>query len=297
MPSIFYTQCPVCFSHNFTYIFDVKDYTVSKKHFEILHCKSCNARFTQNIPDINEIGAYYKSEEYISHTNSGKGIINSLYKAVRVRTLKQKAGLVKKYTGLRSGSLLDVGCGTGSFLKTMQQKGWEVLGLEPDADARNIAFKNNGIRAKPSHELFSLLEHDFNAITLWHVLEHVHPLHEYIVQMRNLLAPGGVIFIAVPNFTSKDARVYGKYWAGYDVPRHLYHFSPKAMEMLLKQHGLKIEKMLPMWFDSFYVDMLSSKYISGKVNYISAGLRGAASNINALGNVKECCSVIYVVKK
>ena len=114
--------------------------------------------------------------------------------------------------------------------------------------------------------------------------------------MKRLLSANGVLFIAVPNYTSKDAEAYGAYWAGYDVPRHLYHFSPKAMDKLMQQHGLKIEKMLPMWFDSFYVDMLSSKYKSGKINYLSAGLHGLASNINAMGKVEECCSVIYVIK-
>ncbi|MCH5683767.1 class I SAM-dependent methyltransferase [Niabella sp. W65] len=128
------------------------------------------------------------------------------------------------------------------------------------------------------------------------MLEHVHTLHEYVARMKSLLAPGGVLFIAVPNYTSKDAKVYGAYWAGYDVPRHLYHFSPQAMHTLVQQHGLKINEMLPMWFDSFYVDMLSSKYKSGKVNYLSAGLHGLASNINAMGNTRECCSVIYVIK-
>ena len=297
MPPVHYTQCPVCRSDAMHPVFHVKDYTVSGKEFEIVHCNVCSARFTQDVPDINEIGAYYKSDDYISHTNTTKGLINRLYQRVRMRTMKQKAGIVKKYTGLPAGNLLDIGCGTGTFLHTMQQQGWQVAGLEPDADARTIGKEQYGINAKPSHELFSLEPESFNAITLWHVLEHVHTLHEYVTQMKNLLAPQGVLFIAVPNYISKDARVYGKYWAGYDVPRHLYHFSPKAMEMLMQQHQLKIVKMLPMWFDSFYVDMLSSKYQSGKINYISAGLHGLASNIHAVGNVEACCSVIYVIKK
>lgn len=297
MPVIHYTHCPVCNSEILVPALVVKDYTVSKEEFTILHCDSCTLRFTQDVPDVNEIGAYYKSEDYISHTNTKKGLVNTLYQNVRVRTMKKKAAIVKKYTALNTGKLLDIGAGTGTFLSTMKNQNWQVTGLEPDADARAVAKSLYGIDTDPSHYIYSLPINNYDAITLWHVLEHVHPLHEYIVQMRNLLTENGVLLIAVPNYTSKDAKVYGRYWAGYDVPRHLYHFSPHAMEMLLQQHGLNIARILPMWFDSFYVDMLSSKYKSGKTNYISAGLHGLASNIHALGNVQECCSVIYVVKK
>ncbi|MCH5599320.1 class I SAM-dependent methyltransferase [Niabella ginsengisoli] len=295
MPDIHYSHCPVCQSGDLQQVFDVKDYTVSSRKFEVVHCNSCTLRFTQSVPDVNDIGQYYKSEDYISHSNTSKGLINKLYQQVRVRTMKQKAGIVKKFTGVAGGKLLDIGCGTGTFLHTMLQEGWDVDGLEPDADARAVAMQQYGINTKPSHELFSLDAGSFNAITLWHVLEHVHPLHEYVIRMKELLAENGVLFIAVPNYTSKDAKTYGEFWAGYDVPRHLYHFSPKSMKTLMQQHGLKIEKMLPMWFDSFYVDMLSSKYKTGQINYLSAGLRGLASNLNAVGNVEECCSVIYVI--
>lgn len=297
MPVIHYTKCLVCQSDNLQKIFTVKDYTVSGKEFDIVHCNACSFRFTQNVPVADEIGQYYKSENYISHTNTSKGLINKLYQKVRVRTMKQKAAIIKKHTGLQLGNLLDVGCGTGTFLHTMKQQGWKVSGLEPDADAREIASKEYDIQPLPPQFLFSLDAGSFNAITLWHVLEHVHTLHEYLEQLKNLLAKNGTLFIAVPNYTAKDADAYGKYWAGYDVPRHLYHFSPNSMQLLMAQHGMKVTKMLPMWFDSFYVDMLSSKYKSGKINYLSAGLHGLASNINAIGNVEECCSVIYLIKK
>ncbi|GAB3428219.1 class I SAM-dependent methyltransferase [Niabella aquatica] len=296
MPVIHYTHCPVCTSDKLQPVFKVKDHTVSGKEFEVMHCNNCTLRFTQDVPVLEEIGPYYKSEDYISHTNTSKGLINRLYQRVRVRTMKQKADAVKKFTGLNAGNLLDIGSGTGTFLHTMRRQGWRVSGLEPDADARELAKREYGIEANPSHLLFSLDPGSFNAVTLWHVLEHVHALHEYVAQMKKLLAPNGVLFIAVPNYTTKDAGVYGKYWAGYDVPRHLYHFSPKAMQILMAQHGLKVVKMLPMWFDSFYVDMLSSKYKTGKINYASAVLHGLASNINAIGNVEECCSVIYIVR-
>ncbi|MBX2921436.1 MAG: class I SAM-dependent methyltransferase [Chitinophagaceae bacterium] len=296
MPNISYTSCPICKAENFESVFYVKDYTVSGREFEIVHCKSCGVRLTQNVPGENEIGAYYKSADYISHNHNSKGLISQLYRKVRNYTVKQKAGIIKKYTKLSEGSLLDIGCGTGAFIYTMAQLRWNVTGLEPDADARNTAKALYGIETLSSDCLFSLPADSFNAITLWHVLEHVHRLHENVAQMKRLLTKDGVIFIAVPNYTCQDARVYGKYWAGYDVPRHLYHFSPHAMEVLMQQHNLKVVKKLPMWFDSFYVDMLSSKYKNGSVHYIAAGMHGLMSNINALRKREECCSLIYVVK-
>lgn len=295
--TIHYAHCPVCSSDRIANVFPVKDHTVSGSLFEVMECGHCTLRFTQDVPTQEHIGAFYKSDEYISHTNTSKGLVNNLYQRVRNVTMKQKTALLKKYTGLQKGTLLDVGCGTGNFLHAMQTQGWNVTGLEPDADARDLANRLHGLKVLPSHEIFGLRPDSFNAITMWHVLEHVHQLHEYVGQLKNLLTPAGKLFIAVPNYTSRDAKTYGKFWAAYDVPRHLYHFSPQSVEVLMKQHGLKVIKFLPMWFDSFYVGLLSSKYKSGATKFVSAGLHGLSSNINAVGNVKECSSVIYVIEK
>jgi SAM-dependent methyltransferase len=294
---IHYQQCPVCGSPQMQPVFSVKDFTVSRKEFPIMECEHCSLRFTQDIPDMEDIGAYYKSDDYISHTNTSKGFVNSLYQKVRLRTIKQKVALIKKYTGLSTGNILDVGCGIGTFLHAMKQAHWHITGLEPDADARRLSKELYGLETRPSHELFAFPHHDFNAITMWHVLEHVHDLHAYVEQLKNLLTATGKLVIALPNYTSRDAQVYKQFWAAYDVPRHLYHFSPQSVDVLMQHHDLKVIKRLPMWYDSFYISLLSSKYKHGKQGTVSAGLHGVASNLNALGNVKECSSVIYIIEK
>ena len=294
---IHYTGCPICNSALIQEQLTAKDHTVSQNDFSIWHCNACTARFTQDVPGQDAIGAYYASENYISHSNTKKGIINSLYHLVRKRTLGLKRRLVINGVGMMKGAILDIGCGTGAFLNTMKEANWTLTGLEPDGVARTKAAELYNIHPLESGKLFELSTGSFNAITMWHVLEHVHELHAYIKQIAELLTTNGKLFIAVPNYTSKDAATYKGYWAAYDAPRHLYHFSPQSMEKLLSQHGLKLAAVKPMWFDSFYVSMLSEQYKNGKGNIIRAFFNGFISNVKAWGNTKNCSSVIYVVSK
>lgn len=290
-------ECPVCKSKNLTFVIKATDYTVSHKNFEIWQCNLCTLRFTQSVPDKAAIAAYYKSENYISHSNTDKGFINSLYHKVRKRTLLSKRKLIEAITAIKKGEILDIGCGTGSFLHVMQQAGWSITGLEPDETAIAKAKELYGLNIQSPETLFKLAPATFDAITMWHVLEHVHELEEYLIQLKLLLKPGGRLFIAVPNYTSYDESVYRQYWAAYDVPRHLYHFSPDAMMKLLAAHQLKLISIKPMWFDSFYVSMLSEKYKTGKNNFIKAFWVGLNSNIKALRNKEKCSSVIYIAGK
>ncbi len=294
---VHYTLCPVCAGADIHPVLEARDYTVSHELFEIWECTTCTLRFTQKVPHEQAIGAYYKSENYISHSNTKKGLVNGLYHWVRKRTLVKKRKLVQAFTGLKKGSLLDIGSGTGAFLAEMQQNEWTVTGLEPDAGAREVAKKSYGLTLDTSPALFSLPPQQFDAITLWHVLEHVHALSAYMTQLKKILKDKGKIFIAVPNYTSSDAVIYQQYWAAYDVPRHLYHFSPTAMQQLVEKQGMKIQAYKPMWYDSFYVALLSSKYKNKKMNLPAAFWNGLRSNMKAFRDVKKCSSVIYVISK
>jgi len=292
---ILYDACPCCGQKNIVSVLSAEDYTVSHQRFEIWECKDCTLRFTQKIPGINEIGSYYQSENYISHSDTSKGFINKLYHKVRSRTLIKKRNMIKKVTAKSEGSILDVGCGTGAFLNTMQRSGWQITGLEPDETARKKAKELYGLDLEPPEKLFSLPATSFDAITMWHVLEHVHELHRYIETLKNLLKPGGKLFIAVPNYTSYDAKVYKEFWAAYDVPRHLYHFSPASMRKLLSMHNMEVISIEPMWYDSFYVSMLGEKYKNGSSNILKALIKGGVSNLKAFSDKGKCSSIIYVI--
>lgn len=296
MSLVHYTQCPVCNSTKIDPLLKVKDFSVSGEEFVIWQCADCTLRFTQDVPDENTIGPYYASPDYISHSNTDKGLLNKVYQRVRKFTLVQKAQLIISYTK-QTGNILDVGAGIGAFLSVMKEKGWSVKGIEPDNVARKNAEQLFRLTLQEPSELFLLKQNSYDAITLWHVLEHVHDLHPYVEQLKNLLTAEGKIFIAVPNYTSTDAAAYRNYWAAYDVPRHLYHFTPKSIEKLASLHGLKLEAKKPMWFDAFYISLLSSKYYRGRTSWISAGWNGLRSNLAALTNKDRCSSVIYILSK
>lgn len=289
------THCPVCNSNAFDKDLVCKDHTVSQEFFQLVVCQSCKFKFTNPRPENTVIGDYYKSEDYISHSNTKKGVISKLYHLVRNYTLKKKLALVRKYVS--HGTILDYGCGTGMFLNVCRQNGWETIGMEPDSGARQIAA---GMDVKVYPDKKTLLEgnskQQFDAISLWHVLEHVTDLDDTLNFFRESLTKDGALFIAVPNHTSYDAKLYKENWAAYDVPRHLYHFDVATISLLMQRFNFSLVETLPMKFDSFYVSMLSEKYKTGKINYITAFVNGFKSNLKAK-SATGFSSVIYVFKK
>ncbi len=290
--------CPLCAHNEIQFNLHCVDYSLTHDTFDIYTCKNCNFHFTYPVPSKSGIIPYYDFPDYISHTDAKEGWLNKIYHLVRKHTLSQKTNWIQSLFPGQKGSLLDVGAGTGSFASAMEKKGWKVTALEPDAGTREKAFAINHINLLPTDIMFDLPENAYDVITLWHVLEHVHDLSEYMEAFNALLKPNGRLIIAVPNHTSFDAGFYKKYWAAYDVPRHLYHFSPNSMHLLCKQFQLTINQYKPMWFDSFYVSLLSEKYKkTGLFGILRAGTIGLISNIAALFNHKKASSIIYEIKK
>lgn len=292
--SVHYSNCPACKGSTLTEVFVVDDHSVTRERFPIRECADCGMRFTDKAPCETVIGRYYQSSDYVSHSDTKKGIINKLYHIARSYTLHQKLNIVRNVTGKAVGMHLDVGCGTGTFVHTMEKAGWSSIGVEPDENARAVAAKKYNADVYPAEHFFTLPANTYDAVTMWHVLEHVHQLDEYVKQLKELLSPGGKLIVAVPNYTSLDAEIYKSYWAAYDVPRHLYHFSPESMRRLMQRHGLKVKETHAMWLDSFYVSMLSEKYMKG--NILRAVWNGLRSNFNALIKKEKCSSLIYIIE-
>jgi len=269
----------------------VIDYSVSKETFDLYYDQDLDLLITSPQPSTENLGRYYESNDYISHTDSKRSLFEKAYHFVKGIALKNKLNLINNCSSSK-GNLLDIGAGTGDFLFTAKQNGWETIGVEPSEKAKGIAI-GKGIKFSDSTQ--DLESHSFDVITMWHVLEHVPNLEIQIKELKRLVKPNGTIIIAVPNFKSYDANYYGEFWAAYDVPIHFWHFSKKAIQLLFEKENIKLEKVLPMKFDSFYVSLLSEKYKKGKMNFVKAIWIGLVSNWKAKSSL-EYSSHIYVLK-
>jgi 2-polyprenyl-3-methyl-5-hydroxy-6-metoxy-1,4-benzoquinol methylase len=273
----------------------VKDYSVSGEVFELVKNETFGFLETIPQPDLEKLPEYYKSDDYISHTDSKRNLFERTYHIIKKMALRRKLSLINSFSK-QKGTLLDVGCGTGDFLELSKQKGWRVVGIEPNDEARAIANKKTNNSVYKTNHLLNLENHSFDIITLWHVLEHLPNLEEHIAEFKRLLKPNGTLIIAVPNYKSYDAKIYKTYWAAFDVPRHLWHFSKESIKILMETFKMNVVKMYPMQFDAFYVSLLSEKYSTGRMTIFRPFFIGLLSNLKAIWS-KEYSSIIYCVKK
>ena len=269
---------------------NVQDYSVSGETFELLHDSELDMLITHPQPSLEKLPSYYESADYISHTDGKKSLFEKMYQFVKGIALKNKLKLINIES--KKGTILDIGAGVGDFLVTAKKDGWSIIGTEPSENAKAIALKKGVVFVS---DLAEIEDHSLDVITMWHVLEHVPDLEHQMAELKRMIKPNGTIIIAVPNFNSFDANYYGKYWAAFDVPIHLWHFSKTAIQKLFAQHDLELVKVLPMKFDSFYVSLLSEKYKTGKMSYLKAFFIGWKSNRYGSKN-SEYSSHIYVIK-
>ena len=270
----------------------VKDFSVSGESFSLLHNEDYDLLKTHPQPSLERLPSYYESEDYISHTDGKRTLFEKMYHLVKSNAIKNKVKLINQWQP-EKGTLLDIGAGTGDFLLEAKKQNWIITGIEPNDKAKQIAIQK-GVSFGTNLE--ELADESFDVISMWHVLEHVPNLEEQIATLKRLLKPNGTIIIAVPNFKSYDAKYYAEFWAAYDVPRHLWHFSKTAIKKLFADQNMQLKKVKPMWFDSFYVALLSEKYKTGKMNFIKGFFIGLLSNWSGLQK-KEFSSHIYIIKK
>lgn len=292
-------RCPVCDNSDFNKVFDAVDHFSSKELFPVCDCSACGFRFTNNFPSEEVIGKYYDSPAYISHTDTDKGWINKMYHLFRGLMLRRKVNLVKRHLKSDRATLLDIGCGTGYFLHAAKEEGITVTGIEKDERAREKAITRFGLDVRDEHAFFRLEHASYEVITLWHVLEHLEKLNESIQKIGEILTPDGTVVIALPNHRSYDARYYRDKWAAYDTPRHLWHFTPDTLGLLLAKQGMEVIKRYRMPLDAYYVSLLSEDYRgSGMlIKYMRAFITGTIGYLRSLFNPEQSSSIIYIIKR
>jgi 2-polyprenyl-3-methyl-5-hydroxy-6-metoxy-1,4-benzoquinol methylase len=294
---IHHNICPLCLSQEIPHFLSCTDHFVTGEVFNICKCLKCGFTFTQDYPEESETSRYYESEEYISHSDSKKGITGKAYQFIRNIMLNRKKRIVRKMTGLSTGRILDIGSGTGYFLNAMKKSGWQIQGIEISSGAREYAVSKFKIDTINPEKITTLSSGSYDCITLWHVLEHFHEPYKFIEEISRLINTEGVVIIALPNSNSFDSEYYGKKWAAYDVPRHLWHFNPSTFALFAAKNNFSITEKHYLPFDVFYISILSEKYRRSGFPLISGILNGLRFSIRALYNKSGNSSVIYILRK
>ncbi|MEG1563532.1 MAG: class I SAM-dependent methyltransferase [Bacteroides sp.] len=291
------TACPLCDGTHRKRVMTCKDFYASGESFDVCTCEDCGFTFTQGAPVEAEMGRYYETPDYISHSDTKKGAMNALYHQVRRYMLGRKARLVMKEAHRKEGHLLDIGTGTGYFADAMLQRNWKVEAVEKNAHARLFAREHFGLEVKEETALQTFAPETFDVITLWHVMEHLEALNDTWERLHQLLTEKGILVVAVPNCSSFDAAKYGKQWAAYDVPRHLWHFTPTTMQRMAFKHGFIMAARHPMPFDAFYVSMLSEKNLGHGLPFFRGMTTGTIAWLRALTRKEQSSSMIYIFRK
>lgn len=290
--------CPICDNGTLDRYLTCVDQTVTKETFNLKKCTRCQFVVTTPRPDNTDLNRYYKSPNYTSHNTNANSVIDNAYMLAREYTIRWKLNILIKYNSLAEQSLLDVGCGTGQFISYCKRKGWKITGVEPTIDARQKAISLTS--HEEIYESLELVDQQFSIITLWHVLEHIPDLKLTIAELGKKLKDNGTLIIALPNHKSWDAALYREDWAGYDVPRHLWHFNRDNINQLLASFGLTIIEEVPMKLDAFYVSLLSEKYKTPEQSQIKSAANAIASGIKSnqiASKTGEYSSLIYIAKK
>lgn len=292
-----HNKCPLCGSDQVYDLYECRDYLVTGKEFPVCRCRSCTFIFTNNYPEEKDSVRYYKSDEYISHSDTDKGLINRIYHLVRKRMLSLKFRVLKRESSLKKASVLDIGSATGYFPLFLKKKGWECHGIEISDEAREYALIKNDLTLLPPDSIEDFESDSMDIITMWHTLEHFYHPGEYLDSSFRILKKDGILVVAVPNHWSYDAKRYGEFWAAWDVPRHLWHYNPDTIQMLTARYHFKLKVIKRLPFDAFYVSVLSERHQKSPLPLVKGFLTGLISWMNSLLSIKTTSSLLYIFIK
>lgn len=287
-------ECPVCGETHHELYLKTKDFFLTGEEFNLMQCSGCGFIFTSPRPDDSQLSVYYESDEYLSHHAKGFSLLRLIYQYLRKRNIRKKYQLIHAFVS--KGKILDIGCGTGELLSYFKNSSWHTLGIEPDDSARSFAQNTWGLDVFKEDHIEKIQEESFDVVSMWHVLEHVSDINERLKQIHRILKPGSYFFAALPNYLSWDAKHYKEYWAAWDVPRHLFHFSEKNIIQLSEKQGFKFIRSVPMVWDSTYISLVSERNMGNKIPYIKALLNGMKSNRLGKGS-SGYSSMIYIFQK
>jgi len=299
VPDISYqsvTTCITCGDSDSQRVLEIEDHLVSHEIFHIEHCPTCNFRYISNPPPEDQAYRYYETDEYVEHSDSADGIVNTVYHYARRWMLRHKHGLLQSER--RTKKLLDFGTGTGYFIKSMKDYGYDVSGVEISPKARSFCKASFDLDVRDPKEIF---DEDFPSgygyITFWHVLEHVYEPDKSLKRLGELLADDGMIVVALPNYTCAEESVYKTYWNGYDVPRHLWHWDKESFTRFVGECGYRVKKTKILPLDPFYNCLISESYRKNKLAYLLIPFVGTWSLLRGLFSHKSASSIIYFLER
>ena len=291
------SSCLVCKGTDLEIIFLARDCLVSGDNFTVKKCTTCGFVFTSDPPGEKDISGYYKSEDYISHSDRKKNLADHAYHLARSIMLRRKYRLIRKVCEIKTGSIVDIGSGTGYFAHFMKKKGWNVTGIELNDQARNCSAEKFGIRTEDPSGISEIPDGSADCVTFWHVLEHLYDPVKWMNEVNRILGKNGKCIIALPNVTSADANWFGSDWAALDVPRHLWHFSPSTMIRFTEEQGLSCKMTLPMLLDIFYISTLSYRNKGSGAPLLRGIITGMMLSFVNFFRKNRASSIIYVIAK
>lgn len=289
-------KCPHCGSERFEKVFDCTAPHDDGVAFTLLKCGGCGFVFTQDVPVENEVACGVGVKRETTYSGLSKGLLQTMHKWVKNRMLKHKAKLLKSTSGLSYGRLLDITLHPAAFGDFMKHRGWRSRTVIVGPNARKGRGKSDD-EWLTTGDLDRMDAESFDVITLWHTLEHWQGLMSFWENAHRLLHDRGILIVAVPNCTSYDARYYQAQWAAYDVPRHLWHFTPKTIHNMALEHGFILMKHTPLYFDTFYVAMLSEKMRQNSCALVRGLWVGIKALFATFQSPERGSSMIYVFRK